>query len=58
MAQQMEYHGVPMKVHFPQWVCDLIKDDGFDIDEKGDTEVKRGIIRTYVATSYAKPDTK
>jgi class 3 adenylate cyclase len=41
MAQQMEHHGVPMKVHVTRQVYECIY-GSFVVREKGDTAVKNG----------------
>ena len=48
LAQQMEHHGVPMKVHISRHVYELIYGGSFIIKEKGETEVKHGSIMTYL----------
>ena len=48
MAQQMEHHGVPMKVHISRPVYELIYGGSFNIKEKGETEIKNGTIMTYL----------
>jgi class 3 adenylate cyclase len=50
MAQQMEHHGVPMCVHISRAVYELIYGDVFEVKEKGQTEVKKGTVVTYLIT--------
>ncbi|OHT04622.1 Adenylate and Guanylate cyclase catalytic domain containing protein [Tritrichomonas foetus] len=48
MAQQMEHHGVPMKVHISRAVYELIYGGNFKIQERGEIELKNGNTVTYV----------
>ncbi|OHS97016.1 Adenylate and Guanylate cyclase catalytic domain containing protein [Tritrichomonas foetus] len=48
MAQQMEHHGVPMKVHISRAVYELIYGSNFIIKERGQIEVKNGNVVTYL----------
>ena len=48
MAQQMEHHGVPMKVHISRSVYELIYGGSFKIKERGEVEVKKGTVLTYL----------
>lgn len=48
MAQQMEHHGVPSKVHISRSVYELIYGDSYDIKERGQIEVKNGTVVTYL----------
>ncbi|EAY04508.1 Adenylate and Guanylate cyclase catalytic domain containing protein [Trichomonas vaginalis G3] len=48
MAQQMEHHGVPMKVHVSRAVYELIYGGPFDIKERGEVEIKNGPVVTYL----------
>ena len=48
MAQQMEHHGVPMKVHISRAVYELIYGGNFIIKERGEVEVKKGTVVTYL----------
>lgn len=48
MAQQMEHHGVPSKVHVSRSVYELIYGDSYDIKESGQIEVKNGTVITYL----------
>ena len=50
MAQQMEHHGVPMKVHVSRSVYELIYGDTFIIKERGSVEVKNGSVITYLVS--------
>lgn len=51
MAQQMEHHGVPMKVHISRSVYELIYGGVFTIKERGQIEVKNGTVVTYIVES-------
>jgi len=53
LAQQMEHHGIPMKVHISRHVYELIYGGPFNIKEKGETEVKNGTIMTYIVEELA-----
>ncbi|OHS95017.1 Adenylate and Guanylate cyclase catalytic domain containing protein [Tritrichomonas foetus] len=48
MAQQMEHHGVPMKVHISRAVYELIYGGNFKIQERGEIEIKNGNTITYL----------
>ena len=48
MAQQMEHHGVPSAVHVSRSVYELIYGDSFTIKERGQIEVKNGMVVTYL----------
>ncbi|KAK8894826.1 hypothetical protein M9Y10_023264 [Tritrichomonas musculus] len=48
MAQQMEHHGVPMKVHISRSVYQLIYGGPFNIKERGKIEIKNGTVATYL----------
>ncbi|OHT13088.1 Adenylate and Guanylate cyclase catalytic domain containing protein [Tritrichomonas foetus] len=48
MAQQMEHHGVPMKVHISRSTYELIYGGSFDVKERGEIEVKNGKVSTYL----------
>ena len=48
MAQQMEHHGVPMKVHISRSVYELIYGGSFVIKERGQIEIKSGKVITYL----------
>ncbi|OHT13816.1 Adenylate and Guanylate cyclase catalytic domain containing protein [Tritrichomonas foetus] len=50
MAQQMEHHGVPMKVHISRSVYELIYGGNFVIKERGQIEIKSGKVITYLVT--------
>ncbi|KAK8847863.1 hypothetical protein M9Y10_018899 [Tritrichomonas musculus] len=50
MAQQMEHHGVPSKVHVSRSVYELIYGDAYDIKERGQIEVKNGTVVTYIVS--------
>ncbi|OHS96775.1 Adenylate and Guanylate cyclase catalytic domain containing protein [Tritrichomonas foetus] len=48
MAQQMEHHGIPMKVHISRAVYELIYGGNFEVKERGEIEIKNGTVVTYV----------
>ena len=48
MAQQMEHHGIPMKVHVSRAVYELIYGGNFDVKERGEIEIKNGKVLTYI----------
>lgn len=48
MAQQMEHHGVPMKVHVSRAVYELIYGGSFVVKERGEVEIKNGSVVTYL----------
>ncbi|OHT01476.1 Adenylate and Guanylate cyclase catalytic domain containing protein [Tritrichomonas foetus] len=48
MAQQMEHHGVPMRVYISRAVYELIYGGNFDVKERGETEIKGGKVITYL----------
>jgi len=48
MAQQMEHHGLPMKVQVSRPVYELIYGDSFAIKERGQVETKQGNVITYL----------
>ena len=48
MAQQMEHHGVPMKVHISRSVYELIYGGPIKIKERGQIEIKKGKVITYL----------
>ena len=48
MAQQMEHHGVPMKVHVSRAVYELIYGGSFQVKERGEVEIKNGSVVTYI----------
>ena len=48
MAQQMEHHGVPMKVHISRATYELIYGGSFNVKERGEIEVKNGKVFTYL----------
>ncbi|OHT07038.1 Adenylate and Guanylate cyclase catalytic domain containing protein [Tritrichomonas foetus] len=48
MAQQMEHHGVPMKVHISRSSYELIYGGTFNVKERGQIEIKNGSVRTYL----------
>lgn len=56
MAQQMEHHGVPMKVHISRSVYENIYESGFVIHERGEVEVKNGKVTTYLVDPDENPD--
>ena len=51
MAQQMEHHGVPMKVHVSRATYELIYGGNFVIKERGQIEIKKGSVLTYLVES-------
>ena len=51
MAQQMEHHGVPMKVHVSRAVYELIYGGNFEVKERGEIEIKNGTVVTYLIES-------
>ena len=53
MAQQMEHHGVPMKVHVSRAVYELIYGGNFKIQERGEIQIKNGSILTYLVERKA-----
>jgi class 3 adenylate cyclase len=55
-AAMMEQRGVPMNVHIPQHCFDLISGSNLIINERGDTEVKGKMYRTYVVAGYGAKD--
>jgi len=50
MAQQMEHHGIAMKVHISRPVYELIYGDTFSIKERGEVEIKGGNVITYIVS--------
>ncbi|OHS95519.1 Adenylate and Guanylate cyclase catalytic domain containing protein [Tritrichomonas foetus] len=50
MAQQMEHHGIPMMVHISPTVYELIFGGNLNIKERGEVEVKSGVMTTYLVT--------
>ena len=48
MAQQMEHHGVPMKVHVSRSVYELIYGGSFVVKERGEIEIKNARVVTYL----------
>ncbi|OHS95554.1 Adenylate and Guanylate cyclase catalytic domain containing protein [Tritrichomonas foetus] len=50
MAQQMEHHGVPMKVHISRSVYELIYGSNFKIQERGQIEIKNSQVVTYLVS--------
>ncbi|OHT13413.1 Adenylate and Guanylate cyclase catalytic domain containing protein [Tritrichomonas foetus] len=48
MAQQMEHHGVPMRVHISRSVYELIYGGSFCVKERGEIEIKNGNVLTYI----------
>ena len=51
MAQQMEHHGVPMKVHISRSTYELIYGGSFVIKERSQIEIKKGTVLTYLVES-------
>ncbi|OHT10801.1 Adenylate and Guanylate cyclase catalytic domain containing protein [Tritrichomonas foetus] len=54
MAQQMEHHGVPMKVHISRSVYELIYGSNFNVKEKGETIIKDIPTITYIVSPNKK----
>mgnify|MGYP001077456869 CR=1 FL=1 len=50
MAQQMEHHGVPMKVHISRTTYELVYGGNFIIKERGQIEIKNGMVATYLVS--------
>jgi len=50
MAQQMEHHGIPMKVHISRSVYELVYGGPFKIKERGNVEIKNGTVVTYIVS--------
>ncbi|OHT10600.1 Adenylate and Guanylate cyclase catalytic domain containing protein [Tritrichomonas foetus] len=48
MAQQMEHHGVPMKVHASRSVYELIYGGHYDVHERGEINLKNEKAVTYI----------
>jgi class 3 adenylate cyclase len=48
MAQQMEHHGVPMKVHISRPVYEYIYGASFVVSERGEIQLKNGSAVTYL----------
>ena len=53
VAAMMEHHGVPMNVHIPQHMYELVYDQPFQFKERGDVEIKGKMIHTYLVTGFA-----
>lgn len=54
LAAMMEHHGIPMHVHIPQHVYELVYGDEFIIKERGDVDVKGKTYHTYVVSDFEK----
>lgn len=52
MAAAMEHNGVPMHVHIPQHMYDLVYDEPFRFKERGFVEIKGKSIKTYIIDGY------
>ena len=52
IALVMTREGVPMNVHIPQHVYELIYSEDFIIKEKGDTEIKGKSYHTYLVSGH------
>jgi class 3 adenylate cyclase len=52
IAANMEHNGVPMAVHIPQHMYELVYDQPFQFKERGEMEIKGKIMRTYLVTGY------
>jgi hypothetical protein len=50
MAQQMEQHGVPMKVHISKLTHELIVRSQFNVKDRGEITIKSGKVRTYLVS--------
>jgi class 3 adenylate cyclase/PAS domain-containing protein len=50
LAAAMEHHGVPMAVHIPQHCYDLVCNEKFIIQVRGNVEVKGKEYQTYIVT--------
>jgi len=48
MAQQMEHHGIPMKIHISRSVYELIYGSNYDIKERGSVEIRNSSVITYL----------
>ncbi len=53
LAQQMEHHGVPMKVHISRAVYELMYGGSFSVKERGEVELKNGPTVTYIVDMRA-----
>ena len=51
MAQQMENHVVPMKVHISRSTYEIIYGGNIVIEERGQIGIKQGIVLTYLVES-------
>ena len=51
MAQQMENHGVPMKVHISRSTYEIIYGGNIVIEERGQIGIKQGTVLTYLVES-------
>ncbi|EAY15140.1 Adenylate and Guanylate cyclase catalytic domain containing protein [Trichomonas vaginalis G3] len=52
VAASMEHNGVPMNVHIPQHMYDLVYDQEFVFKERGDIQIKDKMIHTYLVSGY------
>lgn len=52
VAAAMEHHGVPMNVHIPQHMYDLVYDQEFVFKERGEVNIKDKMIKTYLVSGY------
>lgn len=52
VASAMEHFGVPMHVHFSEYVYSLFFDFKFDIKERGNIEIKGQKYHTYIVSGY------
>jgi class 3 adenylate cyclase len=58
IAQQMELHGVQMKVHISRVVYELIYGGEFKVAERGTVKIAQGDVVTYLVTGRTAPRTK
>jgi class 3 adenylate cyclase len=58
MAQQMEHHGLPMKVHVSRAVYELIYGGSFAVKERGEVALKNGSALTYLVEKRIAESTK
>ncbi|EAY02023.1 Adenylate and Guanylate cyclase catalytic domain containing protein [Trichomonas vaginalis G3] len=52
VAASMEHNGVPMNVHIPQHMYDLVYDQEFVFKERGEINIKEKMIKTYLVSGY------
>jgi len=56
LAAAMEHHGIPMSVHIPQHVYELVYSENFRFKERGEIELKGRSYNTYLVTGYQEKD--